>query len=231
MAKRASTPSEAGDETIKDTLETERVAAEPSGDEGAPAPAQAEAAQAVAQDGTVEPESAEQQMQAQIEALQAKADDHWDRLLRTQAEMENLRKRSQRDIENAHKFALEGFAGELLGVNTRQELAAASQTLFERLTVAGYSASFYVGKCLAPIGLRAADLRDADIRIGQTRPRGREAEALAELHSTDDTTRIGENYFLQVGQEDGPAGHLQAPILHYNYGSWRIRALADSCIG
>ena len=122
MAKRASTPSEAGDETIKDTLETERVGAEPSGDDGAPAPAQAEAGQAVAQDGTVEPESAEQQMQAQIEALQAKADDHWDRLLRTQAEMENLRKRSQRDIENAHKFALEGFAGELLGVKDSLEM-------------------------------------------------------------------------------------------------------------
>lgn len=122
MAKRASKPSEAGDETIKDTLEAERVGAGSTADDGARVEADAEAADSVAEDETAEPESTEQQMQAQIEALQAKADDHWDRLLRTQAEMENLRKRSQRDIENAHKFALEGFAGELLGVKDSLEM-------------------------------------------------------------------------------------------------------------
>ena len=122
MAKRASKPSEAGDQTVKETLESELVQTGQPADDASQAADEPTAADAVTQDEAGEPESVEQQMQAQIEALQAKADDHWDRLLRTQAEMENLRKRSQRDVENAHKFALEGFAGELLGVKDSLEM-------------------------------------------------------------------------------------------------------------
>ena len=39
-----------------------------------------------------------------------------DQLLRTVAEMENVRRRAQRDVENAHKFAVEKLLGELLPV-------------------------------------------------------------------------------------------------------------------
>ena len=48
---------------------------------------------------------------------------HWDNLLRTQAELDNLRKRATRDVENAHKFALEKFATELLSVVDNLERA------------------------------------------------------------------------------------------------------------
>jgi molecular chaperone GrpE len=48
--------------------------------------------------------------------LQAKADENWDLYLRAAAEVENVRKRAQRDVENAHKFAIEGFSKELLAV-------------------------------------------------------------------------------------------------------------------
>ena len=37
-----------------------------------------------------------------------------DQVLRTQAEMENLRRRNQRELENAHKFAVEKLAADLL---------------------------------------------------------------------------------------------------------------------
>jgi molecular chaperone GrpE len=49
-----------------------------------------------------------------------------DRLLRTLAEMENLRRRTQRDIEEARKFAVTGFARDLLDVpdNLSRALAA-----------------------------------------------------------------------------------------------------------
>jgi len=53
---------------------------------------------------------------AAIAALQAKADENWDRYLRTAAELENVRKRATRDVENARKFALESFARDLLAV-------------------------------------------------------------------------------------------------------------------
>ncbi len=58
----------------------------------------------------------------QIEELEAKVADYFDRMTRTQAEMDNLRKRTTRDIENAHKFALEPFVKELLGVVDSMDL-------------------------------------------------------------------------------------------------------------
>ncbi|MGD9163218.1 MAG: nucleotide exchange factor GrpE [Chromatiales bacterium] len=57
-----------------------------------------------------------------LEDARSKADEHWNQLMRTRAESDNLRKRHQRDLENAHKFALERFAQELLQVWDSLEL-------------------------------------------------------------------------------------------------------------
>lgn len=57
-----------------------------------------------------------------LEDARARADEHWDKLLRTQAEMENMRKRFERDLENAHKYGLEKFARELLPVKDSLEM-------------------------------------------------------------------------------------------------------------
>jgi len=46
-----------------------------------------------------------------------------DAQLRALAELENVRKRAQRDIENAQRYALERFASELLAVRDSLELA------------------------------------------------------------------------------------------------------------
>ena len=61
-----------------------------------------------------------------LEDARAKADEHWDKLLRTQAEMENMRKRFERDLENAHKYGLEKFARELLPVKDSLEMGLAA---------------------------------------------------------------------------------------------------------
>jgi molecular chaperone GrpE len=45
-----------------------------------------------------------------------KAQDNWDKAVRTMAEMENLKRRTQKDLEDAHKFALTNFAKEMLSV-------------------------------------------------------------------------------------------------------------------
>lgn len=60
------------------------------------------------------------------EELQRELAEARDAVLRTQAEMQNLRRRTERDVENAHKFALERFVGELLPVvdNLERGLAA-----------------------------------------------------------------------------------------------------------
>ncbi len=46
-----------------------------------------------------------------------------DQYLRAAAELDNVRKRAQRDIEGAHRYALERFAAELLPVRDSLELA------------------------------------------------------------------------------------------------------------
>ena len=61
-----------------------------------------------------------------LEDARGKADEHWDQVVRLQAEMDNLRKRSGRDLANAHKFALEGFANELLPVRDSLEMGLAA---------------------------------------------------------------------------------------------------------
>ncbi|MET0070432.1 MAG: nucleotide exchange factor GrpE [Candidatus Thiodiazotropha sp.] len=73
-----------------------------------------EAAESAQQDG--------QELTKLLEDARAKADDHWDQLMRTRAELENIRKRNQRDLENAHKFALEKFSMDLLQVWDSLEL-------------------------------------------------------------------------------------------------------------
>jgi len=57
------------------------------------------------------------------------AQEHHDAWLRAKAEMENVRKRAQIDVANAHKYALEGFAQELLPVRDSLEAALASPNL------------------------------------------------------------------------------------------------------
>ena len=70
--------------------------------------------------GDAVPDHAE--LTALLEDARGKADEHWDQVVRLQAEMDNLRKRSERDLANAHKFALERFANELLPVKDSLEM-------------------------------------------------------------------------------------------------------------
>ena len=64
--------------------------------------------------------------QAALDAAEAKAKEHWEAYLRASAELENVRRRAERDVANAHKFGLEKFASELLGVRDSLELGLAS---------------------------------------------------------------------------------------------------------
>ena len=51
-----------------------------------------------------------------------------DRALRAQAELENVRRRVERDLQNAHKFALERFVSELLPVKDSLERGLSAST-------------------------------------------------------------------------------------------------------
>lgn len=65
-------------------------------------------------------------LQRDLDQALAKADEHWKLYLSVHAEMENLRKRTERDVQNAHKFALERFFNELLPVRDSLELGLAA---------------------------------------------------------------------------------------------------------
>lgn len=67
-------------------------------------------------------ESAGDALQQELEDAKRAAGEFQDRVLRMQAEMENLRKRAERDLANAHKYAIEKFASELLQVKDSLEL-------------------------------------------------------------------------------------------------------------
>ena len=85
-------------------------------------------------DGASEPTVEE--WATKLEAAEQKAADSTDQLLRIRAEMENLRRRTQKDLENAHKFALEKFVTELLSVKDSLEMgldATAHETSLEKI--------------------------------------------------------------------------------------------------
>ncbi|MFQ2073397.1 nucleotide exchange factor GrpE [Aeromonas veronii] len=63
------------------------------------------------------------ELEALLETALQKASEERERALRTAAEMENLRRRTELDVEKAHKFALEKFAAELLPVLDNMERA------------------------------------------------------------------------------------------------------------
>lgn len=61
-----------------------------------------------------------------LERLNAELDEAREKYLRAAAEMDNLRKRSARELESARAYGIERFAGELLGVVDSLEMGVAA---------------------------------------------------------------------------------------------------------
>ena len=64
-----------------------------------------------------------EQQSGETEALLQQVTDANDQVLRIQAEMQNVRRRAERDVENAHKYALDKFTADLLPVVDNLERA------------------------------------------------------------------------------------------------------------
>ena len=86
----------------------------------------AELEENAAETDSEEAENGETTLEIQLADAQAKADDNWDQLMRTKAEMENIRRRSEKELSNARKYALEKFAQELLPVIDSMEMGVAA---------------------------------------------------------------------------------------------------------
>lgn len=63
-----------------------------------------------------------------LKKAELEAAEHRDAWLRARAEADNIRKRAQLDIANAHKYALETFSSELLGVKDSLESTLSALT-------------------------------------------------------------------------------------------------------
>jgi molecular chaperone GrpE len=73
-------------------------------------------------------------LQETLKKAEQQAQQHYDAWLRAKAEADNIRKRAQADVANAHKYAVETFAAELLPVHDSLEAAlAADNATFEAL--------------------------------------------------------------------------------------------------
>ena len=61
-------------------------------------------------------------LRARLDAVRGEAERERDAALRARAEVENVRRRAARDVEQAHRFGVEGLVGELLPVRDGLEL-------------------------------------------------------------------------------------------------------------
>lgn len=64
----------------------------------------------------------------EIETLKAEAQENWNKYLRTVAEIENLRKRNARDVENARNYGIESLVAAIIPVRDSLEAALKAAT-------------------------------------------------------------------------------------------------------
>ena len=96
---------------------------EPKADEVASAPATADAEGPPA---TIETTNVASEPSEELKTLAAKADENWQRLLRTTADFDNFKKRAAREKQDAIKFANESLMGKIIPVLDNFEMALAA---------------------------------------------------------------------------------------------------------
>src|SRR5215468_7737104 len=74
----------------------------------------------------LEPGSIAPEQLAELKDRAAKADEHWDRLLRTTADFDNFKKRAAREKQDAIKFANESVLQKLIPVLDNFDMALAA---------------------------------------------------------------------------------------------------------
>ena len=117
------------------------------------------------------------------ERLKMEVRDSVDKALRATAELENIRKRTSRDVENAHKYALERFVNELLPVIDSMELginASQSAQDIESLREGMDLTLKKLFDCLEKFGVKAIDPAGEKFD-----PEWHEAVSMQELEGSD----------------------------------------------
>ncbi len=66
------------------------------------------------------------QLEQELAEAREKADENWNQFLRARAELDNTRRRAERELEQAQKYAVEKFANEMLSVKDSLEMGVAA---------------------------------------------------------------------------------------------------------
>ena len=77
---------------------------------------EAEPTNTASEEEAVEAEAEEEVELSELEILQKKHDEHYDGLLRAKAEVENIKKRSAKEVENAYKYSIESILQEIIPI-------------------------------------------------------------------------------------------------------------------
>jgi molecular chaperone GrpE len=67
-----------------------------------------------------------ERLKQELVAAEERAKNHWEQYLRALAEVDNVRKRGAKDLENTRQFAVERFAQDLIAVKDSLELGIAT---------------------------------------------------------------------------------------------------------
>jgi molecular chaperone GrpE len=92
-------------------------------------------------------------LQAALEAAEARALEHRDMYMRALAELDNVRKRAARDVEQAHKYAIDRFANDLVSVKDSLELGLASDATGDALRAGTEATLKLLAKAFEKAGL------------------------------------------------------------------------------
>jgi molecular chaperone GrpE len=141
-------------EEARQPEQAEQARAEPA-ESGDDAPGADTAAEAVGATGGEAVDAA-----VALAAAQAQAEAERERALRAAAELENVRRRAERDVENAHRYGVERFARELLGVKDSLEmgLKSANEAGDAAAVVDGLTATLkLLGQCFEKHGIEEID--------------------------------------------------------------------------
>lgn len=96
-------------------------------------------------------------VEAALAAAEARAAEHRDLYMRALAELDNVRKRAAKDVEQAHKYAIDRFAGDLIGVKDSLELGLASEASGEVLRAGTEATLKLLAKAFEKAGLTQLD--------------------------------------------------------------------------
>lgn len=94
-----------------------------------------------------------QELRTALAAAEAKALESRDLYMRALAELDNVRKRATRDVEHAHKYAVDRFANDLIGVKDSLELGLAASADIETLKAGTEATLKLLAKAFEKAGL------------------------------------------------------------------------------